>query len=162
MKKDISLSIAVSMFITSLCPVSITANAESDAPQTFIEYYDNGYYAEITISTDYSSQYQIDAVTSVKSGTALYEYRNPANQVEWTYTLHGTFSYDGTSASCIDVSDDYNIIAYYWSCGSHSCWPSGNTAYGTVTMNKSILGTIIDSETKNITLSCTPSGTLYY
>lgn len=161
MKKTVLFLLAVSMVITTLCLTPFTANAETDTSNKIIEYFDNGYYAEITTSTDYSNSYQIDAVTSVKSGSLLVEYKNSANQVEWSYAIHGTFSYNGTSSSCISVSDDYNIVSYFWSCSGHSCWTSGNNANGTITMEKSILGAVVDIKTNNLTLSCSPTGTLY-
>lgn len=158
MKKTFLCLIAVSMFITSLFQTPITANAEYDTSDKIIEYFDNGYYAEVTISNDYLNTYQIDAVNYVTSGYITYEYKNSADQVEWSYTLHGTFSYNGTSATCINVSDDYNIVSYFWSCNNHSCWASGNTANGTITMNKSILGAVIEIKTISLSLSCSPTG----
>ena len=79
----------------------------------------------------------------------------------WSYTLYGTFSYDGSSASCTDTDDDPVVYDTAWSVYSHSCYGSGNTAYGNVTMKKKIFGITTDTVTKNLTLSCSPTGTLY-
>ncbi len=43
---------------------------------------------------------------------------------------------------------------------SHSCWRSGNTAYGTVTMKYKTLGVTIQTITKDISLSCDSNGNL--
>lgn len=79
----------------------------------------------------------------------------------WSYTLYGTFSYNGSSASCTDTDDDPVVYDTAWHVDSNSCYSSGNTAYGNVTMKKKIFGITVDTVTRDLTLSCSPNLTAW-
>ena len=154
-KAFLSLAIILS-FILGCHFVPINATAKSDFPISYYEYYDNGYYAEIAVNINY-----VDAVNSIISGYKTYYYYDSSNQILWSYTLYGTFSYNGSTATCTNTDDSYNINNSNWHNDSHGHYGSGNTAYGSVTMKKKVLGITVDTVTKNVSLSCSPDGTLY-
>lgn len=155
MKKTF-LSIIMTFVFMFVC-IPYTANAANEGgmiTSVNTDYFEDGSYYKTTIIT-YGSR-----AAMTRSGAKKVEYVNSNDVLQWTYTLYGTFSYDGSSATCTAVSDSYSISNNSWHIDSHSCWKSGNTAYGTVTMNYKILGITTDTITKNVSLSCSANGTL--
>ncbi|WP_297958886.1 hypothetical protein [uncultured Ruminococcus sp.] len=156
MKKIYTSFFIVVSLILGCIHAPFNAMAESFSPVSYYEYYDNGFYAEVTVSIDHANLQK-----SVISGSKTYNYKNSSNQVLWSYTIYGTFSYNGASATCTYDDDSYDIKDNNWHINSHSHYRSGNTAYGQVTMDKTFLGITIETITRNLTLSCSPDGTLY-
>lgn len=101
------------------------------------------------------------ARSTLKTGSKTYTCSNNEGSVLWTYTVHGTFYYNGKTASCTASSDTYTIFDSPWKVESHSSSKSGNTATGTITLNKVYLFVPTSSLTQTITLFCSPEGTLY-
>ena len=79
-------------------------------------------------------------------------------QKEWEMKLHGSFSFDGTSATCTDASVTYSIYNSNWHFVSKSAWPSGNTANGTITLKETYLGFTLQTVTKSLTITCDADG----
>lgn len=156
MKKTISSFFIALSLIFGCLNTPFNVMVESDAPVSYYEYYNNGCYAIITINIDYSNTSK-----STISGSKTYEYTDSSNQLLWSYTVYGTYSYNGSSATCTYDDDSYDIKDDNWHINSHSHYRSGNTAYGNATMKKKVLGITFDTVTANITLSCSPNGTLY-
>lgn len=121
---------------------------------SYTEYYDDGSYTVITIT-----EYILASTPSLKQGSKTYNHASSGNTV-WSYTINGTFSYDGSSSSCTSISDSYTINNNSWHLNSHYCWKIGNTAYGSVTMDYKVLGITTNSVTRDISLSCSANGTL--
>ncbi len=97
---------------------------------------------------------------SVKTGSRTISHKDSDGTTLWTYKITGTFSYTGSTSTCTAVSDSYTISNDNWHMSSHSCSKSGNTANGTVTMKYKVLGITANTITRNISLSCSASGTL--
>lgn len=153
--KKYFISFFAAMSIICSCNSFSTKAATPDVKTTsYTEYYDDGSYTVITIT-----EYILASTTSVKQGSKTYNHVSSGNTV-WSYTINGTFSYDGSSSSCTSVSDSYTINNNSWHLNSHYCWKSGNTAYGSVTMDYKILGITTNSVTRDISLSCSANGTL--
>jgi hypothetical protein len=147
--------------LSILC-LSIPVTAKAATPEianttSYTEYYDDGSYSVITI-TEYE-QSAISSVTSTKPGSKSYTHYVSGEAV-WSYTINASFSYNGSSSSCTSVSDSYSISNSSWHIDSHSCSRSGNTAYGSVTMKKKVLGITTDTVSRSLSLSCSASGTL--
>lgn len=121
---------------------------------SYVEYFDNGDYAFVTITAFYNTS------RSTVHGSKTFSYRNSDDVVQWTYTLEGDFYYNGSSSECTNVSDGYSISNDNWHLNNHHCSKSGNTAYGTVKMDYRILGITINSVTRDLSLSCSSNGTL--
>lgn len=122
---------------------------------TTIEYFDDGSYIVETITEEINN-----IRANSKTGNKTYTYSDSNGVVEWTYKITGTSSYTGSTATCTAVSDSYTISEDNWHMSSHSCSKSGNTANGTVTMKYKTLGITTKTITRNISLTCSPSGVL--
>ena len=157
-KKASSLLVALSL-VCSCTP--FCANADSydsysanDIITSYNEYYDDGSYSIVTII-----EHPTGSLRSVKEGSKIYEHIVSGNTV-WSYTIDASFSYNGSSSSCTSVSDSYTISNSNWHLNSRYHWKSGNTAYGSVTMDRKLLGFTVESVTRDLTLSCSANGTL--
>ncbi len=147
------ISLVLSLLMAMSFCICILAAAEENGiiVSTSYEYIDDETYFVTTI-IEYPSKGSI-------SGSKTTSYVS-SNTTQWTYTINGTFSYNGSSSSCTSVSDSYSISNSNWHMDSHSCWKSGNTANGTVTMKHKVLGVTINTVTRSLVLSCSPNGTL--
>lgn len=155
MKRSIFISfiMAIAFFIN--CNAMPAHATEKQIIDTTIEYFEDGSYAVITIIEELDN-----SRATVKSGSKVYTYSGSNGETLWTYKITGTFSYTGSTSTCTAVSDSYTISNDNWHMSSHSCSRSGNTANGTVTMKYKFLGITTDTVTKNLSLSCSASGTL--
>lgn len=154
MRKTIAVLLSAMTIILSFNPISSKADNQFEGPVSYTEYYPDGSYSVITITKRSTT-----AKATVVEGSKSYNHVVFGSTV-WTYTVNGTFSYNGSSSSCTSVSDSYTISNSNWHLNSRYHWKSGNTAYGSVTMDKKILGITTDSVTHDLTLSCSANGTL--
>ena len=154
MKKLFLTAMIIIMTMMSMVPSFAYADSNNTVSNVIIEKYDNGDYAVITITINENDN------RGTVSGSKTYTYKNSSNVAVWDYTINGTFTYNGTSSSCTSVSDEYSIHTSHWYNDGHSCWRSGNTAHGNVTMKYILFDVVINTITKNLTLSCSPSGDL--
>lgn len=79
-----------------------------------------------------------------------------SGKLAWTLTVNGSFSYNGTSSSCIGSSVTYTINDGAWSKTSTSSTSNGNTAtaYGSFRKNNGQTGST------SVSLSCDRNGNL--
>lgn len=156
MKKKILITFLAAIVVFLNCfALPASAVNEEKIISTSVEYFDDGSYLIMTTAeiVNYSR-------ASVKTGTRTYTHIASNGETLWTYKITGTFSYTGSSSTCTAVSDSYTISNDNWHMSSHSCSKSGNTAYGTVTMKYKVLGITANTITRNISLSCSATGTL--
>lgn len=117
-----------------------------------IVYYDDGSY--MVIETTY-----IDTrATSTRVGYRTYTWYSAFNNEEWIATLSATFEYDKTTAVCLSSNCDVEIIDTNWRLESKSASKSGATATAQVTMQHKLLGITINTETIDLSLTCSPNG----
>ena len=121
-----------------------------------VTYLEDGSYIVKTISEVQQVSIFAVSATRTKSGTATQEYYNSSDELMWELSVHGTFTYDGSSAEATDADCSYDVYSSSWSCRSASASCSGATARATGTFRH--LG--VFSETATVTLTCSPSGTL--
>lgn len=156
MKKNIFVSIILSLAVLVSCfSMPVYAAGENNVASTSIEYFDDGSYMVITITEEASN-----SRASTKTASKKASYKNSDGDVLWTYTITGTFTYTGSSSTCTAVSDSYTIYNDRWHMDSHSTWKSGNTAYGTVTMKRKVLGITIKTVSHDLQLTCSATGVL--
>ncbi len=144
------------LILSTVLLFSVTAfvfAAESSVTEEVI-YYDDGSYLTITIIQYHSRS------TNSTSGFKRYVYSNTDGTTEWRAILTGTFTYDGTTATCTESSVTTYVYASNWYEVSKTAGKSGNTATGSVTMGRTVLGFTVAKETYNMTLTCSPSGTI--
>ena len=156
MKKIKLISIILTVVVL-ICNLGITVFADNEVcTSEVIEFFDDGSYAVITI-TETSN----NTKATTKTGSKKYTYKNSEGDTQWEYIVTGTFSYNyGVSSTCTNVSDSYSIVNDNWHMYSHSCYKSGNTAYGNVTMKYKVFGFTTDTVKASPTLTCNIYGVL--
>lgn len=160
MKKIIAtLMISTLLFSTVFC-ISANATVTSKNAKTTIEILENGDYIETEIS-DYTdtgnSDYSLNA-TQTKTGRKTSNYKNSSGTVLWSVSITGTFSYNGSSATCISKSHSAASYASNWSIKSISSTKSGNSATARATATyKDVITT---DYSMSVTLKCSANGTL--
>lgn len=154
-KKTLITFLAAIVVFLNCFALPASAVNEEKIISTSVEYFDDGSYLIMTTAeiVNYSR-------ASVKTGTRTYTHIASNGETLWTYKITGTFSYTGSTSTCTAVSDSYTISNDNWHMSSHSCSKSGNTAYGTVTMKYKVLGITTSTITRDLSLSCSATGTL--
>ena len=136
------------VLILAVLPCQTHAAETDDAG---IIYLDNGDYITIEISS------ATTRTTASKSKT--FKYHNSSGEEEWRAVLSGTFTYNGTTATCTASSCDVTITDTAWSVNSKTVGKSGASATAELTMCKKLLGFITTSEKSlSMTLTCSPNG----
>lgn len=81
--------------------------------------------------------------------------KNSAGKTIATYTLHGTFRYDGESAVCTSADYSASTSDSTWSFSSANARANKNKAHGFYTLVRPISGQTVSDE---ITINCSPTG----
>lgn len=155
MKKLYTL-IACIMIIIIFIPTSIKASIIE--PTTNIKketIYVDGQYTISIYTIVEQEDISLCGTTSSKSVSKVYKIENIFGSVVATYTLHGKFTYDGTTATCTSATYSTSTDSSLWSFESATAYKSGAKAIGSFTAN-SFLQTI--SET--VTISCSKTGVI--
>lgn len=151
MKRILAVLLAVACCLT----MAATAFAASVEENTEITYFEDGSYLVKTITTEKSAR-----ATTV-SGAVDAEYYNASDELRWVVTLSGTFTYtSGVSSSCTSASISATAYGGGWSCSTKNAYASGNSAVGSATMIRKVLGIQVDSIPVSMTLSCDKYGNL--
>ena len=132
---------------------SVTAFAADDAGYVVsrtVEQYANGAYAVVTVYDDTIAR------AGTKTGHKDYKYY-VSGSLAWTFTVHGSFSYNGSSATCTAASYTYNLSDSNWTRVSGEAYPSGSAAIAKGVMQKKSTGKRVYP---TVTLTCTPNGVL--
>lgn len=160
MKKIIFMFIACIMLSFSL---SSTSHASIEiCNKTDTVRLNNELYYLNTIITEFDSITSDDANLTRSTKTASKTtYIKDANQnILWYITITATFTYDGTTSSCISCSHDAGSNNSHWSIKSCTSSMSGNSATATaVATQTGILGSSHDF-TGSVTIFCAPDGTI--
>jgi len=162
-KKTTSLLLALVLVLMFALP-SFAVSADPAASATLgqvvhTEYYSDGSYSEIVITEGLSSS-ETTRGTQTKSGTKGSTFYN-ANGVQlWRVEITGTFTYDGSTATCTNVTKATFIYDSAWKVTAESCSKSGNKAMGSFTVKRYTLLVPVQTENVSLTLTCSASGTL--
>lgn len=92
---------------------------------------------------------------NTKTGGAEYVYYSASDVKQWRATVTGTFTYDGTTATCTAVSTNFTVYASGWALDSVSKYKSGNKAIGDFYISCSVWETSV-----RVTLTCDKNGNL--
>ena len=155
MKKLLSLLIVV-LYMFTLCLIASAKN--NNIISSTIESYADGSYSIITITEELCRE--IKASNNTKTGSISYSYYNSDDVKLWTVKLDASFSYNGTTASCIGATPSYTVYGSAWNVTKANASRSGNTATGTFTIKRYALGIQVETINKVLTLSCSPTGVL--
>lgn len=156
MKKIVAVLAIVTLF---LCVLPVQTLATENEVNRDVTYYADGSYSVVTIAEGEQSKVSARA-TTYRDGTKVYTHYSSSGTVEWRATMRATFTYTGSSATCTSVDNlSVNIYDSSWSLASKSTRRSGNTAYGDVVMERSIIGGT-QGVPVTLTLSCDKNGNL--
>ena len=153
MKKVLALSLLCVMICGMVFCLPVSAVTD-EKTETYIEVLENGDKIRTTIT-----YYEDNTRAATKSGSKTRDYLNADNEVMWSLTVHGTFTYNGTTSSCTSASRSTAVYGSQWSIKSSSATKSGNCATATaVAVKKNVIGS--SEYTASVNLYCSPYGIL--
>lgn len=160
MKRSAAKSISILLSIVMCILLSIQpAFAQTDTQTVYynvISFEDGSYIVdEIHVSNPDPSGIGIMAATKSKTATRTYTGYNKSNTKCWSFTLKGTFQYDGSTSKATAASSSYTTYVSGWKCSSKTATYSGNTAKGTATFKH-----LTTSANVAIGLKCSADGTI--
>lgn len=149
MKRLLSMALAVMLVF---CSLSVFAAAAEETVETV--YLEDGSYLTIqTITYD-------TRASGSKSGSKVYTHHGSNGDDIWKATLSGSFTYNGSSATCTSSSVDVTIYNSAWYTVSKSASKSGNTATASVTMGEKRGGVTVTTLPISLSMSCDKDGNL--
>lgn len=154
MKKFIILLLAITL--SFYCPLPASAATSTDT--TIVETFEDGSYIETIIEEVVVPSTR--SSTSTISGKKTSTYRNSSGTALWSISVTGTFTYNGSSASCTKSTVSTSSYSSNWKVSSSSASKSGATAKATATFKQYKDGIYITSTTQSVTLTCSKTGTL--
>lgn len=151
-------TLALFCIIILILPFCINATAiSSPSSLSYVEYFDDGSYITITISE--SSPFPIRS-ENTKTGSKTTTYTGTDGIVKWESKLTGTFSYNGTSATCTSSNITYSIKDSSWDIISAIPSRENNKAIGDIIVKQYLLGIPVNTYNYTIVISCSPTGVL--
>ena len=129
---------------------AFAADENSRVVSRTVEQYDNGACAVITVYDNTTAR------GGTKNGRKDFDYYE-SGSLAWTFTVYGSFSYNGSSATCTAASYTYNLSDSNWTRVSGEAYPSGSAAIAKGVMQKKSTGKRVYP---TVTLTCTPNGVL--
>lgn len=151
-KKIISILTAICLFIALPCTTFASNSIITVDESSEITYLDDGSYYVTTITESLAR--------STKSGSRSTTYYSSSDVALWKVTIKGTFSYDGTSATCTSASHTVTIYDSAWYTYSQNSYESSNKAIAEVTMKQKMLGITITTRNVTLTITCDKNGNL--
>lgn len=149
MKRFFSLLVAVALLFCICTPVYAERPEQTVVSQT-VEMLSENSCVIITVYEEASM-----ARSSTKIGAKNYDYY--LNGVcLWRFTVHGTFEYTGTSATCTASSYTYSLIDSAWTISNAGAYRVGASAIANATMTRTN-GTVVYP---SVTLTCSGTGVL--
>lgn len=120
-------------------------------------YFENGYYYETIIET-FETPYRNTTTQGARKTTNC---KNASGDIIWYVTVYGVYTYDGKTATCTSSSVIAESNVSSWEIDSKKTSRSGASATATAIAKQYLLGVCIDTVTKSVTLTCTPTGNFY-
>lgn len=145
--------ILILMCISFILPFSTTNTSALD--YTEIEYLENGCYIITTIKEENTLR-----STKTKTGTKTKNFYNDNNQVMWSVSVRGTFTYTGSSSKCTSSTVSTTCPGSTWKILSRNASKNGNKATATATAGQYIGGQLSYKVSTSVTLTCSASGKL--
>lgn len=153
-KKCMSVILTFMLCVVLLVqPVFAQTKQEMVYSQT--ETFSDGSYIvdEIRVSSRADSSISPMAAMKSKSATRTYTAYNSFGEKRWSFSLTGSFQYDGSTSKATGATSSYTIYKSDWKCSSRTATYSGNTAKGTATFKY-----LTTTSNVEIGLKCSASG----
>jgi len=135
-----------------VCLFPVHAFAASDDVK-ITHYEDGSYLVEKLVC-------QMERASGKVTGNKISTHYDSGGTMEWEVILTGSFSYTGSSSSCTSASISTTVYDSTWYTVSKNSSKSGNTAYGSATMARKVLGVTVQNFPVSISLSCDADGNL--
>lgn len=139
--------------ISFIFPFNLVNTNALDYTET--ENLEDGYYIITTIE-----EKNILRSSQTKSGTKTKKFYNDKDQVMWSVSVHGTFTYTGSNSKCTASTVSTTCPGSTWKIISCNASKTGNKATASATAGQYILGQLSYKVSKSVTLTCSPSGKL--
>lgn len=150
MKRVLSCILLVAMLI---CVFPMNCYAMEDNSKT-VTYFEDGSYEIEKIET--RAMRSAGSVTGTKTKT---RYASDGT-LDWEAVLEGTFTFNGSSATCTSSSCDVSVYDNAWYTVSKSAGRSGSSATASVTMGRKSLGVTVEKVPFSMKLTCDADGNL--
>ena len=158
MKKCMLLLLSITLAFWQ--PTTASAAVPTDTTiTTIVEIFEDGSYIETVIEKKTSS-FSARSTTSTLTGKRTLTYRNSEGSALWSVTVTGTFTYNGSSATCTKSTVSATSYNSNWRISSSSASKSGATAKATASAKRYMDGTYIRTMTQSVSLTCRKNGTL--
>lgn len=118
--------------------------------------FEDGSYVILTVECDQSqSGAELFTANSMTSGSKSYSYYNSSDKLVWVFRVHGTFTYNGTTAKATAATYSYTIYDSSWS------FVKGNSSYsGATATAKGSFKKLLIPNSVTLNLTCSPTGVL--
>lgn len=151
-RKIIALFCICALTVGCSVPARAQGNERNKITQTFE---DGSYIVTILDHVEHVAIAQESRANTVE-GTKTSRYYNSSNELMWTFSISGTFQYNGTTAKALASDYTYEIYDSTWSFKSAEAHCSQD--YAEATGNFKHL--LIFSQSVTVTLTCSPHGVL--
>lgn len=151
--KKVSICILAICLIVAVLPSRAYAATENVQTVKL----ENGHYQIVTI--EYADASSGTKSTSTSGTKTIREY-DALNNLVWTATLRGSFTYDGTSSTATNSSLTVSISNSNYYLISKSAYTGGDTAYGDFAIGHKVLGVTISTSAESLSLTCDANGNL--
>ena len=146
---------AVVLSVSILLTLCFQVTASSPIVTT-VEHFEDGSYIVTSITELPQGDKELFSAVKTKSGIATKKGYNSSNQLMWEFSVHGTFHYDGRSATAIASDYSYHVYHSDWSLDSANSSYYSATATATGTFKH--LGLFTQDVT--VSISCDADGKL--
>lgn len=150
MKKFLALFLSIVLVVSMTGMVCAAEVIQSEE----IIYFEDGSYL-ITTTVQSAAR-----TTNTTTGFTRKTYVDADGNTDWRAVLTGTYTYNGTTATCTESTIEVYIYDNAYRTLSKEAGKSGASATGSFTIGWSVLGIIVDQDTYSMTLTCSPTGTL--
>lgn len=116
--------LVLAALLFSLCAVPALA-ADDTVKTVDVIYFEDGSYLTVELT---EQRTPLTRTTYSVTGSKTGYYNNSSGELMWTFTVRGTFSYNGTTSSATSASYSYTIEDSTWKFISGSAYCSGNQA----------------------------------
>lgn len=146
----------ITLLLAAACMLSLTVPAMAHGAEDRMIHYDDGSY--LVISTMEIPETRAGNTTT---GNTKATYYNSDHVLQWTVTLYGAFTYNGSSSTCTKASINVTISGSDgWSCTSKTADSSGSSAVGSATIIRTVSGEVVSTRTVPLRLTCDRNGNL--
>ena len=95
-----------------------------------------------------------------RTSSKITTFYNGDKKAMWYVKVTATFTYNGSTSKCTSATADAESYVNTWRIDRKSASRGGNSATATATAQRLVAGTVVETVTKSVTLSCDKNGNL--